>query len=74
MYFAVKRSGLRLLLQAANITRQRLASFDRPIVSEPSFKEEQRAGLLQDLGAYLTTLKVNLKTCHLLTPMSNRTS
>lgn len=47
-----------MLLQAANITKERLASFDRPIKSEPSFKPDQREGLLTDLSNYLQTLKV----------------
>ena len=46
-----------LLVQAANITKERLASFDRPIKSEPSFKPDQQQGLLQDLTNYLQTLK-----------------
>lgn len=44
--------------QAANIGPERLASFDRPIKSEPNFKKEQTEGLLRDLQAYLVTLKV----------------
>ena len=43
--------------QAANISRERLASFDRPIVSEPAFKPEQCPQLLKDLQSYLVTLK-----------------
>ena len=46
--------------QAANITAERLASFDRPIRSTPHFKQEQAEGLLRDLTAYLQTLKVGL--------------
>ncbi|CAL8469831.1 g9373 [Coccomyxa elongata] len=44
-------------LQAANITKERLAGFDRPIVSEPKFSKEQCPGLTRDLTAYLHTLK-----------------
>ena len=44
-------------LQAANISKERLASFDRPIRSEPSFAQQQCAGLKTDLTAYLQTLK-----------------
>ena len=47
-----------VLCQAANITRERLASFDRPIKSEPAFRPEQQAGLLADLTNYLQTLTV----------------
>lgn len=46
-------------MQAANITKERLASFDRPIKSEPAFKPEQRQGLLTDLSNYLQTLKAS---------------
>ena len=48
-----------MLVQAANITKERLASFDRPIKSEPVFKPDQREGLLADLINYLQTLKVS---------------
>ena len=48
------------MVQAANITKERLASFDRPIKSEPAFKPEQRQGLLTDLSNYLQTLKASL--------------
>lgn len=48
-----------MLVQAANITKERLASFDRPIKSEPAFKPDQRDGLLADLSNYLQTLKVS---------------
>ena len=52
------KSKFSLGLQAAGITKERLASFDRAIRSEPNFKPEQCAGLLKDLQAYLITLKV----------------
>ena len=53
-----------MLVQAANITKERLASFDRPIKSEPAFKPDQREGLLTDLSNYLQTLKVScLSSC-----------
>ncbi|BDA43844.1 Alpha-glucan water dikinase, chloroplastic at C-terminar half [Coccomyxa sp. Obi] len=45
------------MLEAANITKERLASFDRPIVSEPKFSQAQCPGLKRDLTAYLHTLK-----------------
>jgi hypothetical protein len=47
--------------QASNITKRRLASFDRPIVSEPRFTAEQAPGLIRDLSEYLLTLKVGLR-------------
>ncbi|GAQ91752.1 alpha-glucan water dikinase [Klebsormidium nitens] len=44
-------------LEAEGVSRERLASYDRPIVSEPRLKPEQKEGLIRDLGAYLKTLK-----------------
>ncbi|EFJ48915.1 hypothetical protein VOLCADRAFT_104469 [Volvox carteri f. nagariensis] len=44
-------------LSSAGITAQRLASFDRPITSEPRFSGQQAAGLQRDLTAYLQTLQ-----------------
>lgn len=52
-----------ICVQAANITKERLASFDRPIVSEPKFTKSQCEGLKRDLTAYLQTLKVRLCPC-----------
>lgn len=49
--------------QAANISKERLAGFDRPIVSEPKFSKDQCAGLKRDLSAYLQTLKAR-PCCH----------
>lgn len=40
------------------ITKERLLSYDRAIHSEPSFRREQKDGLLRDLGHYMRTLKV----------------
>ena len=45
--------------QASGIDVARLASYDRAIREEPSFKPEQVEGLTRDLTAYLTTLKVS---------------
>ncbi|CAN8305598.1 unnamed protein product [Cochlearia groenlandica] len=39
------------------ITKERLLSYDRAIRSEPSFRRDQRDGLLRDLGHYMRTLK-----------------
>jgi alpha-glucan,water dikinase len=47
-------------MQAEGITKQRLASYDRPIVSEPKFDKDQTKQLRQDLTDYLQTLKVSL--------------
>lgn len=44
-------------LNAEGVTKERLASYDRPIVSEPNLKLEQKEGLIRDLGNYLKTLK-----------------
>ena len=40
------------------ITKERLLSYDRGIHSEPSFRRNQRDGLLRDLRNYMRTLKV----------------
>jgi len=40
------------------ITKERLLSYDRGIHSEPSFRRDQRDGLLRDLRNYMRTLKV----------------
>lgn len=50
--------------QAANITKERLAGFDRPIVSEPKFSQAQCPGLKRDLAAYLHTLKASFSVLH----------
>ena len=55
----LSRGNLTWLLQAANISKERLASFDRPIRSEPEFTQQQCAGLKKDLTAYLQTLKAS---------------
>lgn len=56
-YFVWRASQPLGILQAANISKERLASLDRPIKSEPAFKQEQCPGLKKDLTAYLQTLK-----------------
>ena len=54
------------MLQAAGIDGERLASYDRPIVSEPRVSVEQAPGLLRALEAYHITLKVRKgKYCRL---------
>lgn len=53
-------------LNENGITKERLLSYDRAIHSEPSFRRDQKDGLLRDLGHYLRTLKVcclNLYGC-----------
>ncbi|KAF3776216.1 Alpha-glucan water dikinase 2 [Nymphaea thermarum] len=44
-------------LNANGITKQRLASYDRPITSEPYFTSSSKDGLVRDLTSYLKTLK-----------------
>lgn len=55
------RSGLDLAqywstLNAAGVTAERLASYDRPVTHEPDFTEAQAAILEGDLAAYLDSL------------------
>lgn len=57
------RSGFRIdvywqTLNANGLTKEKLASYDRPIVSEPHFRTDAKEGLIRDLTAYLRTLKV----------------
>ncbi|KAJ4701488.1 Alpha-glucan water dikinase [Melia azedarach] len=44
-------------LNAHGLTKQKLASYDRPIVSEPRFSTDAKEGLIRDLTMYLKTLK-----------------
>ncbi|EOA18356.1 hypothetical protein CARUB_v10006877mg [Capsella rubella] len=44
-------------LKANGLTKERLASYDRPIVSEPRFRNDGKEGLIRDLTMYLKTLK-----------------
>uniref|UniRef100_A0A1J3FX43 Alpha-glucan water dikinase 2 n=1 Tax=Noccaea caerulescens TaxID=107243 RepID=A0A1J3FX43_NOCCA len=44
-------------LKANGLTKERLASYDRPIVSEPRFRSDAKEGLIRDLTMYLKTLK-----------------
>ncbi|XVE74996.1 hypothetical protein DITRI_Ditri12bG0062300 [Diplodiscus trichospermus] len=44
-------------LNENGITKERLLSYDRAIHSEPSFRRDQKDGLLRDLGHYMKTLK-----------------
>ncbi|XP_042398766.1 alpha-glucan water dikinase, chloroplastic-like isoform X2 [Zingiber officinale] len=44
-------------LNKNGITKERLLSYDRAIHSEPSFRRDQKEGLLRDLGNYMRTLK-----------------
>ncbi|KAK8298119.1 hypothetical protein V6Z12_D05G233800 [Gossypium hirsutum] len=44
-------------LHAHGLTKEKLASYDRPIVSEPCFRMEAKEGLIRDLTMYLKTLK-----------------
>ena len=58
-------------LQAANISKERLAGFDRPIRSKPKFTQQQCAGLKKDLTAYLQTLKASHCPSH--SPLTDAT-
>jgi hypothetical protein len=40
------------------VTKERMRSYDRPIVSEPKLRADQKDGLIRDLTNYLRTLKV----------------
>ncbi|XVF64923.1 hypothetical protein PTKIN_Ptkin09bG0205500 [Pterospermum kingtungense] len=56
------RSGFKLdvywkTLYAHGLTKEKLASYDRPIVSEPHFRIDAKDGLIHDLTMYLKTLK-----------------
>ncbi|CAN1825825.1 Alpha-glucan water dikinase 2 [Linum perenne] len=44
-------------LNANGLTKEKLASYDRPITSEPSFSNNSKEGLVRDLTMYLKTLK-----------------
>ncbi|GLT60579.1 hypothetical protein SLA2020_333400 [Shorea laevis] len=44
-------------LNANGLTKEKLASYDRPIVSEPCFRLDAKEGLIHDLTMYLKTLK-----------------
>lgn len=49
-------------LKTNGLTKERLASYDRPIVSEPRFRSDAKEGLIRDLTMYLKTLKVYIIT------------
>ncbi|XP_008219224.1 PREDICTED: alpha-glucan water dikinase 2 isoform X1 [Prunus mume] len=56
------KSGFRVdvywkALNTNGLTKEKLASYDRPIVSEPHFRVDTKEGLIHDLTAYLKTLK-----------------
>ncbi|XP_020533738.1 alpha-glucan water dikinase 2 isoform X2 [Jatropha curcas] len=44
-------------LNANGLMREKLASYDRPIVSEPRFSTDAKEGLIRDLTMYLKSLK-----------------
>ncbi|XP_021284061.1 alpha-glucan water dikinase 2 isoform X3 [Herrania umbratica] len=53
----LKRDVYWKTLNAHGLTKEKLASYDRPIVSEPHFRMEAKEGLIHDLTMYLKTLK-----------------
>ena len=44
-------------LTSNGVSKARLASYDRPIVSEPKLRADQKEGLLRDLANYMKSLK-----------------
>lgn len=58
-------------LKENGITKERLLSYDRAIHSEPSFRREQKDGLLRDLGSYMRTLKAVHSGADLESAISN---
>ena len=58
-------------LNENGITKERLLSYDRAIHSEPSFKRDQKDGLLRDLGHYMRTLKAVHSGADLESAISN---
>ncbi|TYG41434.1 hypothetical protein ES288_D12G174900v1 [Gossypium darwinii] len=53
------------------ITKERLLSYDRAIHSDPSFRRDQKDGLLRDLGHYMRTLKAVHSGADLESAISN---
>ncbi|KAI3744640.1 hypothetical protein L1987_57728 [Smallanthus sonchifolius] len=60
-------------LNSNGITKERLLSYDRAIHNEPNFIEDQKEGLLRDLGNYLRTLKAVHSGADLESAISNCT-
>ncbi|XWS22628.1 hypothetical protein CRYUN_Cryun29cG0052500 [Craigia yunnanensis] len=58
-------------LNENGITKERLLSYDRAIRSEPSFRRDQKDGLLRDLGHYMRTLKAVHSGADLESAISN---
>ncbi|XVE92371.1 hypothetical protein REPUB_Repub01dG0091600 [Reevesia pubescens] len=58
-------------LNENGITKERLLSYDRAIHSEPSFRRDQKDGLLHDLGHYMRTLKAVHSGADLESAISN---
>ncbi|KAH1122512.1 hypothetical protein J1N35_005672 [Gossypium stocksii] len=58
-------------LNENGITKERLLSYDRAIHSEPSFRRDQKDGLLRDLGHYMRTLKAVHSGADLESAISN---
>lgn len=58
-------------LNENGITKERLLSYDRAIHSEPSFRRDQKDGLLRDLGNYMRTLKAVHSGADLESAISN---
>ncbi|CAM8982027.1 unnamed protein product [Rhodiola kirilowii] len=58
-------------LNSNGITKERLLSYDRAIHNEPSFRRDQKEGLLRDLGNYMRTLKAVHSGADLESAVSN---
>ncbi|KAL8227483.1 hypothetical protein R6Q57_015067 [Mikania cordata] len=58
-------------LNSNGITKERLLSYDRAISNEPNFTDDQKEGLLRDLGNYLRTLKAVHSGADLESAISN---
>ncbi|KAF9687430.1 hypothetical protein SADUNF_Sadunf02G0092700 [Salix dunnii] len=48
---------------ASGLTKEKIASYCHPIVSEPRFRIDAREGFTRDLNMHLKTLKVCFATC-----------
>ncbi|XP_022735440.1 alpha-glucan water dikinase, chloroplastic-like isoform X2 [Durio zibethinus] len=58
-------------LNENGLTKEHLLSYDRAIHSEPSFRRDQKDGLLRDLGHYMRTLKAVHSGADLESAISN---
>lgn len=59
-------------LNANGLTKSMLASYERPILSEPQFRADQKEGLIHDLSEYLKTLKVCFRYSEIVSKFVHR--